>query len=179
MESLKHLIRVPVKYVAEDKAEKYVQMLQNAMDFYKDVKDSFDEDDLDEHEINSLFETLHIDDFSQPSLHIVIRFDDFVNSRLVKKPDSFFSKFIATRRHRGFSVFICVQFWKSIPTQIKANITTIYLFGNYSRQQFRYMLDQIPLQQSWQEIYREYQQMGRNEKLVVDAISGKVVVDSS
>jgi hypothetical protein len=179
MESLKHLIRVPVKYVAEDKAEKYVQMLQDAMDFYKDVKDSFDEEDLTEEDIANLFKTLHIRDFSQPSLHIVILFDDFANSKLVKRPDSFFSKFIATLRHRGFSVFICVQFWKSIPTQIKANITTIYIFGNYSKQQFRYMLDQIPLEQSWQQIYQSYQQMGLNEKLVVDAISGKVVIDSS
>jgi hypothetical protein len=41
------------------------------------------------------------------------------------------------------------------------------------------MLDQIPLEQSWQQIYQSYQQMGQNEKLVVDAISGKVVIDSS
>jgi hypothetical protein len=179
MESLKHLIRVPVQYVSEDNAEKYVQMLQDAMDFYKDVKDSLDEDELSEEDINNLFDTLHINDFEQESLHIVILFDDFANSKLVKKPDSFFSRFIATLRHRGFSVFICVQFWKSIPTQIKANITTIYIFGNYSRQQFRYMLDQIPLEHSWQQLYNEYQQMGENEKLVVDAITGKVVIDSS
>jgi hypothetical protein len=179
MESLKHLIRVPVQYVSEENAEKYVQMLQDAMDFYKDVKDSFDEDELNEEDVRNLFRALHIHDFEQPSLHIVIMFDDFANSKLVKKPDSFFSKFIATLRHRGFSVFICVQFWKSIPTQIKANITTIYIFGSYSKQQFRYMLDQIPLEQSWQQIYRSYQDMSENDKLVVDAISSKVVIDSS
>jgi hypothetical protein len=179
MESLKHLIKVPVKYVSEDNAEKYVKLLESAMNFYKDMKDIEEEEFIEEHDIHNLFGTLHIDNFNEPSLHVVILFDDFANSKLVKRPDSFFSKFIATLRHRGFSVFICVQFWKSLPTQIKANITTIYIFGNYSRQQFRYMLDQIPLEQTWQQLYTSYQQMNTNDKLVVDAISGKVVIDSS
>jgi hypothetical protein len=41
------------------------------------------------------------------------------------------------------------------------------------------MLDQIPLEHTWQQIYASYQGMSENEKLVVDAISGKVVIDSS
>jgi hypothetical protein len=173
-ESLKHLIRVPILYVAENKAEEIVQRLEYYMQQYKEIKDYGKEYSIAPTFVNRLFRELCIKDFKEPYLHIIILFDDFANSVLVKKPESYFSKFIATLRHRGFSVFICVQFWKSIPTQLKANISMIYVFSGYSRQHLRYILYQVPLSESIERIIDEYNKLHRNDKMIIDAIDGVV-----
>jgi CTP:phosphocholine cytidylyltransferase-like protein len=64
-----------------------------------------------------------------------------------------------------------------MPTQLKSNITTIYLFPGYSREQFQYILRQIPLNKTWQEAYCEYQQLKKNNKMVVDTITGKITFE--
>jgi hypothetical protein len=177
MESLKHLIGCPILYIAEADAEKCISVLQEAMNFYKDIKDFHLENEVRASDRNQLFDTLSIEDFNEPYLHIIILFDDFANSALIKKPDSYFSKFIATLRHRGFSVFICIQFWRSIPTQLKSNISMIYIFPSFSAQQIRYILDQVPTQKSWREIMKDYQTLNVNDKLIVDTITGDIFIE--
>jgi hypothetical protein len=177
METLQHLIRGPVLYISEENAEEVVRTFEGAMEFYKDVIDNNWQDQISVEDRNRLFNILRIRDFSRPALHIAILFDDFANSPLIKKTESFFFKFISTLRHRGFSVFICIQYWKSIPTQLKSNITTIYLFPGYSREQFCYILRQVPLSKTWQEAYSEYQRLSTHNKMVVDTITGKITFE--
>jgi hypothetical protein len=180
MESLKHLIRCPVLYVAETDAERCVQDLHKAMDFYKDVKDHHAENRILPQDKNHLFKTLRIRNFSQPFLHIVILFDDFANSSLIRKPESYFSRFIATLRHRGFSVFICIQFWRSMSPQLKSNAAVIYVFSGYSPQQFYSIIYQAPTKRTSREIYYGiYAHLKQNDKLVVDAISGETYVNDA
>jgi hypothetical protein len=177
-EALKHLISVPIRYVSEQDAEGCIRELEEAMNAYKDIKDFNYEEQIKPSVRAKLFSLLSIEDFSRPHLHIIVLFDDFANSALIKKPESFFSKFLATLRHRGFSAFICIQFWKSIPTQLKSNVTLIYLFAGYSRQQLRFILDQVPLSHDWRLVYEKYCTLLSNEKMIVDSIDGKVYFDT-
>jgi hypothetical protein len=171
MESLKRLVPIPILYVSEADAEERISELQTCMDAYKAIQDGYK---CDRETQRAILEHLYIEDFSEPCLHIIIFFDDFANSPLVKNPKSYFNNFIATLRHRGFSVFICIQYWKSIPTQLKSNITTIYIFPCYSREVFGYILRQIPIEMSLSEAYSIYQKLGKNQKMIVDCINGNI-----
>jgi hypothetical protein len=177
-EVLKPLIRCPVMYVSEENAESVVRRMVLAMDVYKGIKDSEQEDSVEPEVRNHLFKLLAIDDFSRDFLHVIILFDDFANSPLSKEK-SWFASFFATLRHKGFSVFICIQYWKSIPTQLKSNITMIYLFSGYSKQQLRFILDQVPLRsgEDWRDVHSKYVTMTDKDKMVVDTIKGTIYID--
>jgi hypothetical protein len=177
VEKLKDLCLIDIAYVKEDDAEIYVKNLQEYLNFYKDIKDNHWEDKLDDFQRDEVLDALHIDDFSTPFLHVIILFEDFANNQLVKKPDSFFSQFIATLRHRGFSVFMCVQFWKSLPTTIKSNVALIYLFAGYSREQFSYITRQIPGEYDKNDLSMSYYQLKGNERLVINTITQQVTFD--
>jgi hypothetical protein len=179
VEALKDFITIPIAYVKEEDAEIYVKDLQEYMNFYKDIKDNHWERMLDPAQRDEVCNALHIKNFDQPFLHIIILFEDFANNSLVKKPDSFFSQFIATLRHRGFSVFICVQFWRSISTTIKSNIAVIYLFSGYSLQQLQFIAQQIPGEIDKQDLYRIYKTLGPNDRLVINTLRQSVSVDTS
>ena len=77
-------------------------------------------------------------------------------------------------RHIHCSFFLTIQFWKSITTEIKANVSTIFIFGLYSRQQLNVMLYQIPTHYSFDEIFEAYKDLEKHDCLIVDVNSGNI-----
>jgi hypothetical protein len=175
-EHLKELILCPILYVSEKDAERLVKKTVVAMDVYKGIKDSEEEEYIDPEVREYLFSSLAIDDFSRDFLHVIILFDDFANSPLSKEK-GWFASFFATLRHKGFSVFICIQYWRSIPTQLKSNITMLYLFGGYSKQQLRPILDQVRMREDSRDIDSKYSTMKDGDKMIVDTIKGTVFIE--
>ena len=79
-------------------------------------------------------------------------------------------------RHIHCSFFLTIQFWKSITTEIKANVSTIFIFGLYSKQQLNVMLYQIPTHYTFEEIYEVYNQLEKHDCLIVDANNGEIKI---
>ena len=125
-ESLKSLIRIPIKYVPENKAEEYIQELLKWKMLYNYIKDKSAENKIQESQIRQMF--------------------DFLKC----------------------SVFIAVQFWKSLPTEIKSNASTIFIFPRFSKEQLRYILRQVPLPYTFEQILDVYTKLNENEKLIVN-----------
>ena len=86
----------------------------------------------------------------------------------------FFAEMLGVCRHIHCSFFLTIQFWKSITTEIKANVSTIFIFGLYSKQQLNVMLYQIPTHYTFEEIYEVYKQLEKHDCLIVDVNSGEI-----
>lgn len=165
-ESVKNLITIPIVYVAYDKAEEYTRKILAYKSLYQQYKSS--KIKLQEKHIAEMNEMLKIKDFRKPYLHTLMCFEDFANNPLLKRSDGYFNQLFATLRHEHCTVFLSVQFWKSIPTEIKSNATTIFIFGGYSKQQLRYIISQIALPFSFEEIFDEYIQMKNKQCMAVN-----------
>ena len=179
-ESLKHLIQIPIIYVKyedkDDKNKDSVQVFSKIQCYkrlYEQIKKDHLEDEIEEEQKQEIFDVLKINDFSKPTLHTLILFDDVANNPLIQNK-GFFAEMLGVCRHIHTSFFLTVQFWRSITTTIKANVSTIYIFGLFSKQQLNYMLYQIPSHYSFEEIYECYKQLQKHDCLIVDANDGEI-----
>ena len=178
-ESMKHLIQIPiiyVKYKDEDINKDCVQVFSKIQCFkrlYEQIKNEHLEESIDEKQKQDIFDVLHINSFDAPTLHTLILFDDVANNPLIQSK-GFFAEMLGVCRHIHCSFFLTIQFWKSITTEIKANVSTIYIFGGYSKQQLHVMLYQIPTQYTFDEIYNTYQKLGQHDCLIVNVNNSEV-----
>ena len=181
-ESLKHLIKIPIIYVKyedkENNEKDCVQVFSKIQCYkrlYEQIKNEQLEDEIDDEQKQEIFDTLYINDFSKPTLHTLILFDDVANNPLIQTK-GFFAEMLGVCRHIHCSFFLTIQFWKSITTEIKANVSTIFIFGLYSKQQLSVMLYQIPTHHTFDEIYECYKQLQKHDCLIVDANTGDLAL---
>lgn len=167
-ESLKVLIKIPIIYIPEDKAEDYIQELLKWKMLYNYVKDKHIEDKIHDEQIMQMFDFLKINNFDNITLHTIIFFEDAANNKLFKKNTNYFNQLFTRLAHVQCSVFIAVQFWKSLPTEIKSNVSTTFIFPRFSKEQLRYILRQVPLPYTFDEVWNCYTKLNDNEKLIVD-----------
>ena len=181
-ESLKHLIKIPIIYTKyedkEDKNKDSVQVFSKIMCYkrlYDEIKTKHLEDDIEDEQKQELFETLHINSFESPVLHTLILLDDCANNSLLL-PKGFFAEALSVCRHNHTSFFLTIQFFKSINTNIKANLSTIYIFGLFSKQQLQYMLYQISSHYTFDELFDVYKQLQKHDCLIIDTNTGNIKV---
>ena len=180
-ESMKHLIKIPIEYVKYDDAVQEFSKIQCFKRLYEQIKAEHLEDKISSEQREEIFETLHISDFNAPALHTLILLDDVANNPLIASKHGrgdagFFSEMLGVCRHIHCSFFLTIQFWKSITTEIKANASTIYIFGGYSKQQLSVMLYQIPTHYSFEEIYDVYRQLQKHDCLIIDVNTGEIKI---
>ena len=183
-ESLKHLIQIPIIYVKyvdeEDKNKDSVQVFSKIQCYkrlYEQIKNEHLEDKIEDEQREELFDVLKINDFSKPTLHTLILLDDCANNPLIQAK-GFFAEMLTVCRHNHTSFFLSIQNWKSITTEIKANVSTIFIFGLYSKQQLNVMLYQIATHYTFEEIYEAYKDLQKHDCLIVDANSGEIKIYS-
>ena len=177
VESLKPLLNIPIVYVEEDEAIEYVKNLLEYKRFYDFIKAEHLENKIVDEQVEEVFEVLHINDWKRKWLHTLIIFNDIAKSKLLKRPDGYFNQLFPICRHIQCSFFLNVQFWKSIQTEIKANITTAFIFGGFSRQQFLYIIHQLPVSVGTDELFNAYKQLSKNEKMIINCETSKVSIE--
>ena len=167
------LIDVPVIFVKYSDCEKFLKQLLDYKQIYNKIKNnSVPAKEIPENVSTELFEALHIDDFSRDHLHTLIMLEDATNSQALRKADSYINDLLTRCAHTQFSFFILIHYWKALTTNIKANLSTIYIFGGYSRQQLQYMLYQMAITSSLKELFPVYNSMPRYSKLAIDCNTG-------
>ena len=177
VESLKPLLQIPIVYVAEDDAVEYVKKLLDYKRFYDFIKSEHLEDKIVDEQVEEVFEVLHIDNWRRKWLHTLILFNDIAKSKLLKRAEGYFNQLFPICRHIQCSFFLNVQFWKSIQTEIKANITTAFIFGGFSRQQFLYIIHQLPVSVGSDELFHAYKRLSKNKKIIVNCENGEVLIE--
>ena len=118
---------------------------------------------------------LYVKDFSQSRLHTFILLDD--SAFLLRNENSIWNKWLCQLRHLNFTVFMCLQIWKSIITSIKSQISSIHLFRGFSRQQVNYIYQQISLDMEFNDLWRLYVSIPKNKKLIIDLIDMTINID--
>ena len=167
------LITVPIVYVSYDNCEEYLRQLLDYKAIYnKIMTNNYDKRQIPTEVIEDLFSHLCIEDFDRPYLQTLILTEDATNSKVIRKADSYINDLLTRCAHTQFSFFILIHFWKALTTNIKANLSTIYIFGGYSRQQLSYMLYQIAIPTTVKELFTQYSKMKRYDKLMIDCNSG-------
>jgi len=180
IKSLAPMIDLPVEYVNEDNAVEYMRNLLACKQKYYDIrgrlrKNIFVPADI----INDTLDTLKICDFSREYLHTLVLFNDIAKSKLFNRPTNYFNQLLPICRHIQCSFFLNVQFWKSLPPELKANATTIIIFGGFDVRQLYYIFSQVPTACSVKEILPEYRQLNKHDKIIVDCETQELYLDES
>lgn len=135
------------------------------------------EDQIQDKQMQTMFQKLHIDNLDFTTLHTLIFFEDAANCKLFNRSTNYFNQLFTRLAHVQCSVFIAVQFWKSLPTEIKSNAGTVFIFPNFSKEQLRYILRQVPLPEEFERIYEKYQQLRDQQKLIVDINNQQLFIE--
>lgn len=168
------LITVPVIFVKYGDCEKYLKELIEYKTVYNKIKNNgLRESDVPGDVLDELYEALQITDLSHQYLHTLILTEDATNAKVIKKPDSYINDLLTRCAHTQFSFFVIIHYWKALTTNIKANLSTIYIFGGYSRQQLQYMLYQMNIPVSMKELIHKYSKLPQYAKLMIDCNTGR------
>lgn len=158
-QSLKHLLKIPYVTVSEKDAKPFIEELIAAKNLYYQIKREHLEDKIADEQVEALFEVLHIDNFNKQSLHTLVLFDDISNNKLFSSEESFFSQQIRRCRHTNMTYFLLIQGWKGIKPHVKNEITTLFIFPCFNRQQLHFIYSQSASNLDFEEFYQLYQQM--------------------
>ena len=178
-EAFNKLIEVPIEYCSQDECEEKLNELITYKAFYNEVRANNWEDQLDEEQIAEVFEKLHIEDFSRPYLHTLVLLDDIANSKMLTKKTSYINSLLTQCAHINMSFFLCIQYWAALPTSIKSQVSTIYLFGGFPKQQFTYALYQITLSEPLTEIWKKYKQLKPHDYMSIYVPDGEYTINIS
>lgn len=170
VKALSNMINVPIEYVVEEQAEEYVKNLLNCKRLYDEAIETGNAETISEDIMN----TLKINDFSRSYLHTVFLFNDIAKSKLFNRATNYFNQLLPICRHIQVSFFLNVQFWKSLPPEIKANATLVFIFGGFDARQLYYIFSQIPTSMRVQELIDLYRSLDKYQKLIVDCENGDI-----
>ena len=86
-------------------------------------------------------------------------FDDISNNKLFSSEESFLGQQIRRCRHTNISYFLLIQGWKGIKPHVKNEITTLFIFPCFNRQQLHFIYSQSASNLDFDEFYKLYQEM--------------------
>jgi len=168
--TLKPLIEphLPIITVSEENIKDVIKDIIEKKNDYYQIKNNHLENILDDPELNishdeihTILNTLHINDFSCQFLHTLVLFDDISNNKLFDNETSYFSQLIRRCRHVNFTFFLLIQGWKGLKPHIKNEITTLFIFPCFNRQQLHYIYSQSASNMDFDEFYNEYSKILR------------------
>ena len=174
VESLKILLDVDIVYVRYDEAVDFVKKLLAYKALYDEIKNEHLESKIEQSQVDELYEVLHIKSLSAPILHTMFLFDDVSNNILFKQDSSYCNSLVSICRKIHTSFFMTIQYWKGVSPNIKANVTSAFIFGRFSKQQFRYICSQIATSIPFDELYNQYSQLNASDKLIINNRTNEV-----
>ena len=170
--SIIHLIKCPIDYLSEDNAEQHLRINKEYKDEYKSYKRK------PRAVVNpKVMKFLHVEDLNNDVLNTVLLFEDFVGSKLIH--NRFINWMFSELRHNNCIVYINIQFFKSITTDIKNNATAFFIYPGYSREQMQYMKRQISIPfneefSDFTDLFDRYSKMKNNEVLIINLKSNEI-----
>lgn len=157
--SLKPLILIPYVIVSESEAVDYIKTLLSAKQLYYTIRNEHLEDKIEDEQLNDMFEMLHINNFNNEYLHTVILFDDISNNKLFNSEETYFSQLIRRCRHVNITVFLLIQGWKGLKPHVKNEISTLFIFPCFNKQQLHFIYSQSASNLSFDEFYNLYREI--------------------
>ena len=171
-ESFKDLIKCPIVYCSQEECEDKLAELIEYKNMYHQIIAEGTNEGVDPDEEQTMFDVLDISDYSRPYLHTLVLLDDIANSPLLKKETSYLNSLMTQCAHINMSFYLAVQYWKGLPAALKSQTSMIYLFGGFNKQQVRYMLTQINLEDPFEDVWPKYMKLKNRDYMTIDTIAG-------
>ena len=166
--SLKPLILIPYVIISESEAVDYIKTLLSAKQLYYTIRNEHLEDKIEDEQLNDMFEMLHINNFNNEYLHTVILFDDISNNKLFNSEETYFSQLIRRCRHVNITVFLLIQGWKGLKPHVKNEISTLFIFPCFNKQQLHFIYSQSARNLSFDEFYNMYREIVKCKNSLAD-----------
>ena len=161
--ALKPLLMIPYVIVSEKDSVEFMKELISAKNLYNLVKREKLCDQIDEQQKQDMFNVLSVQDFDKDILHTIVLFDDISNSKLFSSEESYFSQLIRRCRHINVSFFLLIQGWKGLKPHVKNEISTLFIFPCFNKQQLRFIYSQSASNLSFDEFYQLYSKILRRK----------------
>ena len=163
-QTLKPLLEIPYIVVSEKDAEECIDELITAKNSYYKIRSERTKNEISEELKEDLFDVLKVENFEKEFLHTIVLFDDISNSKLFSSEESFFSQQIRRCRHTNMSYFLLIQGWKGLKPHVKNEITTLYIFPGFNKQQMRYIYSQSASNLDFDTFYDAYKDLNNLKK---------------
>jgi hypothetical protein len=103
--------------------------------------------------------------------------DDFASHPLLKRKEDELSRMLKKLRHFLMTVIICVQTVKSIPKDIKRNLSDLILFPGISEYDFKELIREIPGGFNFEEVWEYYRQLSnKHDMFTLHITGGKIII---
>jgi hypothetical protein len=169
--------RVSLLIIREVDFVKVSQKILKYKQLYNDIKDQHLEDRITDEQRDEIFEILGIDDFERDYLTTVLLMPDCANSVLFHKRErakdspvqNYFMDFLLKeRRHRdvGYTVILCAQSVKDIPTEIRSNTDTWFIFYGFPAHDITVLRHYLVPILSKEDLTAVYNQLRQYQKVI-------------
>ena len=101
-----------------------------------------------------------------PSLHTLVLYDDAMN--VFKKTSSKQFRWLLENRHTRFTYILCLQDWKGISSELKANLDSVWIFGGFPRNRYSYFFQQLACPMEKEELYRIYNKLNKRDCIIIN-----------
>ena len=108
---------------------------------------------------------------------LLLIFDDFSSHPLLKSRDEPLSRMLKKLRHFNINVIICVQTVKSIPKDIKRNLSDLIVFPGISEDDFKYLIRESSASCfNYQVLWKEYSKIKDRQTMFAMHIAARRVI---
>lgn len=170
----KPFLTIPHTVVDYNSAETYINELREYKQAYDEIKEKALEDRITDDCKEEICNVLMINDLTKPSLHTLIIYDDAME--IFKKTSSNQFRWIMENRHFRATYILCIQDWKGISPELKANIDSMWFFGGFPRNRYCYIFNQLASPIDRDVLYNIYKQLSKRDVLIFDYKADGVVI---
>ena len=171
------LITIPIVFCSYENAVPIVDNILRYKELYQEIKDRHLENRIHSKQRNEIFENLKIENFEQDWLHTIIYFEDAHKNPLIYgKKDLYFIKQLPLFRHDKVSYYFSLQIFTQFPTDIKTQITDLFLFPGYSSRQVKFIISNLNIKKSSDKFVEKYNQLQKHEFIKIDNETGRIQV---
>lgn len=116
----------------------------------------------------------YFNDRSDTTHHTFVIIEDA--SFLLMKDNPIWTDWVCKLRHLRMTIWINLHVWKSISTMIKTQITSIFIFKGFSREQMQHIYRQSCIDMNFQNIWCLYSMLRQRELLKITNLDGSTVI---
>ena len=160
----KSFIKIPHVLIPYTNAEEYINEIFEYKKAYDEIREKHLENMITNECRDEILNNLRIKNFSIPSIHTLILYDDAME--VFKKPNSQQFRWLLENRHTKSTYILCIQDWKGISPELKANIDSIWLFGGYPRNRYTYIFNQISCPIDRDDLYNIYRGLSKRDVMI-------------
>ncbi|OHT13347.1 hypothetical protein TRFO_16557 [Tritrichomonas foetus] len=170
-------IKIPIIFCSlEDAVSKFNEILQWKEIYRKIQEGDFNMKNLTSQNKKTLFEKLHIHNFKHKWLHTIVYFEDAHKNPLLygNNKNLYFLQRIPLFRHDNCSYYFAIQLLVGFPTDLKTQITDLFLFPGYSNQQLKFIMNHVNIEMKPSEFIEYYKELDKREFIRINNETGDV-----